>query len=59
MEFQVGESHAGYEILEVVKRSKNGVEYRVKNTLVERIEMLRCLPEGAQSDPERSARFLR
>jgi eukaryotic-like serine/threonine-protein kinase len=59
MEFQVGETHSGYEFLEVLQRSKNGVEFRVKNTLVGRIETLRTIPEGSQHDPEQSERFLR
>lgn len=59
MEFQVGETHAGYEFLGVLKRSKNGVEFRVKNTLVGRVEALRAIPEGLQNDPALSERFLR
>jgi eukaryotic-like serine/threonine-protein kinase len=57
MEFQVGETHSGYEFLDVLKRSKNGVEFRVKNTLAGRIEALRAISEG--NDPEQSERFLR
>jgi eukaryotic-like serine/threonine-protein kinase len=59
MEFQVGETHAGYEFLDVLKRSKNGIEFRVKNTLVGRIEALRAIPEGSQNDQEQRERFLR
>jgi eukaryotic-like serine/threonine-protein kinase len=59
MEFQVGETHSGYEFLDVLKRSKNGIEFRVKNTLAGRIEALRTMPEGARNDPQQSERFLR
>ncbi len=59
MEFQVGETRSGYEFLDVLKRSKNGIEFRVKNTLAGRIEALRTMPEGSQSDPQQAERFLR
>jgi len=59
MEFQVGETHSGYEFLEVLKRSKNGIEFRVKNTLAGRIEALRTMPDGAKNDPQQAERFLR
>lgn len=59
MEFQVGETHSGYEFLEVLQRSKNGIEFRVKNTLVGRIEALRTIPEGSRDDQEQAERFLR
>jgi len=59
MEFQVGETHSGYEFLDVLKRSKNGIEFRVKNTLAGRIEALRAIPEGSQNDREHAERFLR
>src|SRR5437016_496709 len=59
MEFQLGETYSGYEFLDVVKRSRNGIEFRVRNTRVGRLEVLRSLTENAQEDPDRSARFLR
>ncbi len=59
MEFQVGDTYSGYHFLDVLKRSKNGIEFRVENTMVGRVEALRSLPEGAQNDPEQSERFLR
>ena len=59
MEFQVGETHSGYEFLDVLKRSKNGIEFRVKNTLAGRIEALRTMPDGAKNDRQQSERFLR
>jgi serine/threonine-protein kinase len=59
MEFQVGDTYSGYHFLDILKRSKNGIEFRVKNTLVGRVEALRSLPESAQNDREQSERFLR
>jgi serine/threonine protein kinase len=59
MEFQVGETYSGYHFLDILKRSKNGIEFRVKNTLVGRLEALRALPESAQNDQEQTERFLR
>jgi hypothetical protein len=32
MEFQTGETYAGYEFLDVLKRTKSGIEFRVRNT---------------------------
>ena len=59
MEFQVGDTYSGYHFLDVLKRSKNGIEFRVRNTLVGGVEGLRSLPESAQNDREQSERFLR
>jgi len=59
MEFQVGETHSGYEFLDVLKRSKNGIEFRVRNTLIGRIEALRAIPEELQNDREHAGRLLR
>jgi len=58
MEFQVGETHAGYEFLDVLKRTKSGIEFKVRNTLVGRVEALRTIPEGSD-DKEQTDRFLR
>ena len=59
MEFQVGGTYSGYHFLDILKRSKSGIEFRVENTLVGRMEALRSLPESAQNDREQSERFLR
>lgn len=59
MEFQLGQTYSGYEFLDIRKRSKSGIEYRVRNTRAGRLEALRALPENAQEDQERSERFLR
>lgn len=59
MEFQLGETYSGYEFLDVLKRSKNGIEFRVRNIRAGRLEALRSLSESAKDDQERSERFLR
>src|SRR5579871_3218394 len=59
MEFQIGQTYSGYEFLDVIKRSRSGIEYRVRNTRAGRLEALRALPESAESDRERTERFLR
>ncbi|MBZ5618112.1 MAG: protein kinase [Acidobacteriia bacterium] len=59
MEFQLGETYSGYQFLDILKRSRNGIEFRVRNTRFGRLEALRALPEPAQDDQERSDRFLR
>ena len=59
MEFQLGETYSGYHFLDILKRSKNGIEFRVRNTRAGRLEALRSLPQSAQDDQEQSERFLR
>jgi len=59
MEFELGQTYCGYKFLDVVKRSKTGVEYRVQNTLAQRMELLKVLPSGAQDDQEETDRFMR
>lgn len=59
MGFQLGETYHGYRFLDILKRSKNGIEFRVENTMVGRLEALRALAESAQNDQEQSERFAR
>jgi serine/threonine-protein kinase len=59
MEFQLGQTYSGYEFLDILKRSRNGIEYRVRNLRAGRLEALRSLPESAEADQERTQRFLR
>ena len=59
MEFQLGETYSGYEFLDILKRSRNGIEFRVRNIRAGRLEALRSLSESAKDDQERSERFLR
>src|SRR5580704_4327063 len=59
MEFQLGQTYSGYEFIDIIKRSRNGIEYRVRNLRSGRLEALRALPESAEADQERTDRFLR
>jgi eukaryotic-like serine/threonine-protein kinase len=59
MEFELGQTYAGYKFLDVARRSVSGVEYRVQNTLAQRMELLKVLPPGARSDSEETERFMR
>jgi serine/threonine protein kinase len=59
MGLELGETYSGYKILDVSRRSKNGIEYRVQNTLAQRLEVLRALPQTAQDDQEQTERFMR
>jgi serine/threonine-protein kinase len=59
MGLELGETYSGYKILDVSRRSKNGIEYRVQNTLAQRLEVLRALPKNAQDDQEQTERFMR
>jgi eukaryotic-like serine/threonine-protein kinase len=59
MEFELGRTYSGYKFLEVAHRSKTGVEYRVQNTLAQRMELLKSLPPSDQGDQEAADRFLR
>ena len=58
MEFELGQTYSGYKFLEVASRSRHGVEYRVQNTLVQRLELLKVLPLNAQDDRDEAERFL-
>jgi serine/threonine-protein kinase len=59
MEFELGRTYSGYKFLDVVRRSRNLVQYRVQNTLAQRLENLQTLPTAATDDQEASERFLR
>ena len=59
MEFELGQIYSGYKFLDVVKRSRNAVQYRVQNTLAQRVESLRALTGAAGDDPAATERFLR
>jgi serine/threonine protein kinase len=59
MEFQIGQTYSGYEFLDVLKRSRTGIEFRVRNIRAGRVECLRSLSESAKDDQERAERFLR
>src|SRR4051812_11615527 len=59
MEFELGHTYSGYKILDIVRRSRSAVQYRVQNTLAQRVESLRTLTGAAVEDPEAAERFLR
>ncbi len=59
MEFELGQTYSGYKFLDVVGRSRSAVQYRVQNTLAQRVEGLRTLTSAAGDDPEAVERFLR
>ena len=59
MPFEVGETVGDYEIIDILKRSKTMVEYRVRNLAAGRCEVMRILPEELQADRERLERFYR
>ena len=59
MEFELGHTYSGYKILDVVRRSRSAVQYRVQNTLAERVESMRTLTGAACDDPDAAERFLR
>ena len=54
MEFELGRTYSGYKFLDVVRRSRSVVQYRVQNTLAQRLENLQTLPAAAV---RRSGRF--
>lgn len=59
MSFELGHKYQDYEFLDVARRSRSVIAYRVRNLLNERRELLLVLPEAAQDDPDRVDRFLR
>src|ERR1700674_3380200 len=54
-----GQTIGGYEVIDLLESSKEGMTYKVWNVLVQRFEALRVLPKSLQDDPERVTRFLR
>src|ERR1039458_9109748 len=59
MEFELGQTYSGYKFLDVVTRSRGAVQYRVENTLAQRVESLRTPAAAAGDDPDAAERFLR
>jgi serine/threonine-protein kinase len=57
--FEIGQTVGGYEFIDVLERSKAGVTYKVRNTLLQRFEALKVLPTSWHDDQERVERFLR
>ncbi|MEO7145119.1 MAG: serine/threonine-protein kinase [Bryobacteraceae bacterium] len=59
MSFELGRTIGGYEFVDILKSSRNGVLYRVRNVAKRRFEMLRVLSDKLQEDPVRVERLLR
>jgi serine/threonine protein kinase len=59
MPIETGQTLGDYEVIDLVESSKTGVTYKVRNTLLQRIEALRVLPKTFQDDQERVTRFMR
>src|ERR1039458_9327404 len=59
MEFELGQTYSGYKFLNIVRRSRHSVQYRVQNTLAQRVETLRALTGAAGDDPDATDHFLR
>src|SRR5690242_16155560 len=59
MNFEIGKTYGNYEIIDVLHSSRDGITYKVKNKLVNRLESMKVLPGTAQNDLEAVERFLR
>jgi len=59
MSIQPGQHIGDYEILELIESSKEGISYKVRNTILRRLEVLRVLPKTLQDDQDAVTRFLR
>ena len=59
MSIQPGQHIGDYEILELIESSKEGIAYKVRNTILRRLEVLRVLPKTLQDDQDAVTRFLR
>jgi serine/threonine-protein kinase len=57
--FELGETKSGYKFLDVLKRSSHAVEYRVQNTLAQRLELMKVLSQLAAEDVQGAELFLR
>src|SRR5262245_33159408 len=59
MALTLGQTVGDYEIVDVLESSKESVTYKVRNVLVDRLEVLRVLPKALQDDQDMVTRFLR
>ena len=47
MSLEIGKTYGNYEIIDVLNSSRDGVTYKVKNQLVNRMEAMKVLPGNA------------
>jgi serine/threonine-protein kinase len=59
MSIQPGQRIGDYEILEILETTKEGVALKVRNVILQRLEVLRILPKTLQNDQDAVTRFLR
>ena len=59
MSFETGKTYGNYEIIDVLNSSRDGITYKVRNRLANRMEALKVLPGSAQNDLEAVERFMR
>jgi serine/threonine-protein kinase len=59
MSFEIGKTYGNYEIIDVLNSSRDGITYKVKNKLVNRMEAMKVLPGNAYNDLEAVERFMR
>ena len=59
MSIQIGQRVGDYEVLSLLENSTGGVAYKVRNLILQRLEVLRVLPKSLQDDQGAKTRFLR
>jgi eukaryotic-like serine/threonine-protein kinase len=59
MSFELGHTYSGYEFLDIANKTSTTVAYRVRNTLMNRVELLYVLSPADEKDPRRRERFMR
>jgi len=59
MSFEIGKTYGNYEVIDVLNSSRDGITYKVKNKLVNRMEAMKVLPGNTYNDLEAVERFMR
>ena len=59
MSFELGQKVGEYEFIEILRSSKSAIAYKVKNTLVQRMEVLKVVAGDLSSDQDKAERFFR
>lgn len=57
--FEPGKKIGDYEIIDYLERSKKGIVFRVRNTVEQRFEAMRLLPDSLAADAVELERFVR